>query len=331
VACGYWRCCSTCREIREMKAGSPSSSHRTVTCRRCKKDKEMICFPDVSDMCKACLFHQKFQYIICSSCGKASVESAMQCPDKDGKVHLCERCAGQEVLYKRTVCQNAQTAESFRANKGDLMRKFHRRCKMCERCQDCQRHYPDFRMFAVDSHRCLRCTKAIRLHVCQVCKIQKPESEYTPGILHHVINGSRKSVLRCVPCQTCICCNTYKDLRAFKGNNSTCIQCTKAESQYKCDACDTTKDAKLFEHGKLHRSHERQAYKVCLACIQLGYSSRDVKVYSCCGCGDKGHLRFCRDDLKNFKRRCGSTRLMCRDCSLRGMQITCSVCHVKKT
>jgi hypothetical protein len=67
-----------------------------------------------------------------------------------------------------------------------------------------------------------------------------------------------------------------------------------------------------------------------LACMQLGYSSRDVRAYHCCGCGDKGHLRFWRDDLKNSKRSCRSRRLRCKDCSVKSLEITCNACGLKK-
>ena len=173
VASGYWRCCRVCREIREMKSGGSSSSHKAYTCARCKQHREIFCFPDDSNVCKACHLHEHFQYIMCSSCCKPNLEKTMHCPDGSGKMQLCEACAGQEVLYTCTVCQSAKTVDSFRANKRDLMRKFHRRCKECERCRDCEKHYLDFRMFAVDSQRCVKCTEAGRLHVCQVCNMHK--------------------------------------------------------------------------------------------------------------------------------------------------------------
>ena len=150
------------------------------------------------------------------------------------------------------------------------MRKFHRRCKRCESCEDCGRHYPDFRMFAVDSRKCVKCTQALKLHVCQECNLQKPESDYPGGSVYHLTWSARKVELHCTTCHTCISCNNYKNLRAFRGKDATCIQCMKRNIQYECDACGGMKDAKLFDHGKLHRSHERQAYKVCLACNQMG-------------------------------------------------------------
>ena len=104
----------------------------------------------------------------------------------------------------------------------------------------------------------------------------------------------------------------------------------KRNIQYECDACGSMKDAKLFDHGKLHRSHERQAYKVCLACIQMGYSSRDVQAYPCFGCGNKGHLHFSRDALKNYKRPSRTMTLKCKDCSDKCFQMICRACGLKK-
>ena len=105
VASGYWRCCRVCREIREMKSGGSSSSHKAYTCARCKQHREIFCFPDDSNVCKACHLHENFQYIICSSCCKPNLEKTMHCPDGSGKMQLCEACADKKfyihVLYVR--------------------------------------------------------------------------------------------------------------------------------------------------------------------------------------------------------------------------------------
>ena len=53
---------------------------------------------------------------------------------------------------------------------------------------------------------------------------------------------------------------------------------------------------------KGHRGFERRPCKVCLACRDKGYSTRDVRAYPCSGCGNKGHLHVPRDALKNYKR-----------------------------
>ena len=177
--------------------------------------------------------------LFCSACCKPNLEKTMHCQDRNRKLQLCEACASREVLYECTVCHAEKSADCFRANRRDLMRKFPRRCKACESCLDCGRHYPDFRMFAVDSQRCVRCTKAFKLHVCQVCSMNKPESDYPPGSIHHLTSTNHRIDLRCTSCHTCTSCNIYKNQRA------SCIQCTKKDCQYRCDACGITKDAKL--------------------------------------------------------------------------------------
>ena len=140
------------------------------TCFRCEQLREDIYFPDDSDMCKACHLHETFQYIVCSACRKPHLEKATHCGNIDEKRQVCNTCAHRDDLYKCTVCHEAKSAEEFRAHKRDLMRKFHRRCKRCERCEDCGRHYPDFRMFAVDSCKCVKCTGA--------------QATYVPGMQH---------------------------------------------------------------------------------------------------------------------------------------------------
>ena len=53
---------------------------------------------------------------------------------------------------------------------------------------------------------------------------------------------------------------------------------------------------------------------MCLACAARGYTPRDVAPHPCVECGGKGHLKFERQMLKDYKRRGRSTQLVCIEC-----------------
>ena len=65
------------------------------------------------------------------------------------------------------------------------------------------------------------------------------------------------------------------------------------------------------------KKHKRKA--VCLACAQRGFSPRDVQPYPCVECGEKGHLKFPRAGLDEYKRR--GSKLVCQECSARQRRI----------
>ena len=58
-----------------------------------------------------------------------------------------------------------------------------------------------------------------------------------------------------------------------------------------------------------------------IPCFALGYTPRDVERYTCAECGDKGHMKFRRDALKNDKRRGQRSDLVCLDCADRHKEI----------
>ena len=60
---------------------------------------------------------------------------------------------------------------------------------------------------------------------------------------------------------------------------------------------------------------------VCLTCAANGFTPRDVTPYSCAECGERGHLKFTRQGLDNYKRRGPKTHLVCTDCSKRCAEI----------
>ena len=48
--------------------------------------------------------------------------------------------------------------------------------------------------------------------------------------------------------------------------------------------------------------------------LHFGFTPRDVKWYKCAECGDKGHMKFDRSVLKNYKREDRHVALVCSDC-----------------
>jgi len=210
------------------------------------------------------------------------------------------------------------------------MRKFHRQCKTCENCEDCGKHCSDFRMIAVDSRKCVKCANAQKRRLCKVCGKYLPESDYPSGSIWNASASARSPDLRCTLCHTCVSCNLHKSSRAFDGKAATCIQCVKRSSTYVCDACGLSRVADQFAQTQLFRAHHHQARRVCVACTEIGYSSRDVQAYPCVGCGNKGHLEFPRDALKNYKRPHRHLTLKCRDCSSRCVPRICDACGHRK-
>ena len=56
-------------------------------------------------------------------------------------------------------------------------------------------------------------------------------------------------------------------------------------------------------------------HRVCTPCFALGCTPQDVERYTCAECGDKGHMKFRRDALKNYKKRGQRSDLVCLDCA----------------
>ena len=71
---------------------------------------------------------------------------------------------------------------------------------------------------------------------------------------------------------------------------------------------------RVLDHAK---KHKRKA--TCLACAEKGFSPRDTMAYPCLECGLRGHLKFQRAKLDEYKRRRSS--LVCTDCTHRHQSI----------
>ena len=119
---------------------------------------------------------------------------------------------------------------------------------------------------------------------------------------------------RCMKCHTCHVCHTHKDARAFAANGKTCIECSNREITWRCDACGELKAAVNFDSDVLANASKSGRRRVCLACAATGFSPRDVQAYPCVECGKKGHLKFARTALDNYKRPDRHITLLCTDC-----------------
>ena len=82
----------------------------------------------------------------------------------------------------------------------------------------------------------------------------------------------------------------------FKRKHSTvltCKDCAKTAATYKCDACTERKKEELFDVHVFGNAEKYNRLRVCLACQQRGFSTKDCEEYMCKGCEKGwGHLQF---------------------------------------
>ena len=122
--------------------------------------------------------------------------------------------------------------------------------------------------------------------------------------------------MRCITCHTCAACSTEKPAQSFAGKSTRCIQCENLTTVHRCDACAASRPASAFDPRVLGNATKYGRRKVCLECTARGFSPRDATAYPCAECGDKGHLRFERNALENYKAR-GRPPLVCTICIAR--------------
>ena len=126
---------------------------------------------------------------------------------------------------------------------------------------------------------------------------------------------------RCKKCSICRSCGDYKDLRSFHQDERECSKCSKLGSSIRCEVCDRTQKADQFKQRKRRPSEkESKAHMVCIACENLGYSSRDVRKYLCYGCGLQGHKRFHTYQLSHHRLR--GSEILCIECTRRESTIS---------
>ena len=60
---------------------------------------------------------------------------------------------------------------------------------------------------------------------------------------------------------------------------------------------------------------------VCVECMMQGLSPKDVNMYKCDECGDRGHRKFNPEQLRQHKNSKGQKKIVCTDCTARHKQI----------
>ena len=168
------------------------------------------------------------------------------------------------------------------------------------------------------SSACWQCSQKKPCSVCgeRLSAEAFPESQWADST-----RASRLSTLRCTACHCCATCRQVKDARAFDQKAKDCIECQRQSDTCRCDACQKILAWDEFDKDMLGNAKWHKRHAVCLRCAERGFSPRDTTSYNCQGCGEKGHLKFNRDHLKNFKRHGTLGMLQCVDCiaRLRGL------------
>ena len=107
--------------------------------------------------------------------------------------------------------------------------------------------------------------------------------------------------------------------KSFEANAKECIQCQRQSDTWRCDACEKILAQEEFDKDVLGNAKKYKRQAVCVRCSAQGFSPRDVQPYPCVECGEKGHMKFPREGLKDYKRRGG--KLVCQECSARQRRI----------
>ena len=87
-----------------------------------------------------------------------------------------------------------------------------------------------------------------------------------------------------------------------------------AVCRWYCDACARMKAATHFDQAILRHAKYEGRRRVCLDCTAAGFSARDIRKYPCAECGMKGHRKFARQALRNFKKPGQRAKPICADC-----------------
>ena len=99
-----------------------------------------------------------------------------------------------------------------------------------------------------------------------------------------------------------------------RGNSSvlTCKDCAKTAATYKCDAC-TEEEGRAIRRTRVWQCRKHNRIRVCLACQQRGFSTKDCEEYMCKGCEKGwGHSHFEKNRLRHAKD--GKSALCCPEC-----------------
>ena len=213
-----------------------------------------------------------------------------------------------------------------------------RRCNACRTCEKCNTFYENASKMQWNSKLCCICYSKVKKETCvwecDACHERKPASCFDSDIL---LNATKLGRLRvCLACEDLGCsprnakkymcsggheCGHLKfdkqllhNVKRDHSSTLTCQDCLAAKvTSHKCDACDKSLPDNAFDRNTLDNARKHGRRCVCLPCQELGYSPKDVEIYTCCKGHDRGHRSFDKHSLHNFKR--GQTcSLTCRAC-----------------
>ena len=80
------------------------------------------------------------------------------------------------------------------------------------------------------------------------------------------------------------------------------------------------KPSTAYDPEVLRHATERRKL-VCAECMSQGLSPKDVNMYKCDECGDRGHRKFVPEQLRQHKNSQGRKKMVCTDCTARHKQI----------
>ena len=150
-----------------------------------------------------------------------------------------------------------------------------------------------------------------------MCKSRREREAFPTSQWQHARQGTRNFFLRCRRCHTCVTCGTVQNIRAFTADAKTCSACQNCL----CEACGVSKPVAQFDENVLRHARTGQRRSVCSSCQAIGVSPKDVTIYRCQGCGDRGHPKFSTDTLRNARRPDRDDALVCDDCIVRRQRI----------
>ena len=119
-------------------------------------------------------------------------------------------------------------------------------------------------------------------------------------------------------CTTCRQCKQECSVHRFHENNRVCKTCNCLNSAA-CKLCGVRYGSGLFVEQAMKNHIKYQAPLLCQGCIDIGYTPRDTRTYTCVHGCKRGHKKFNAKQLANHKRR--HHILTCTDCQMGGKHI----------
>ena len=137
--------------------------------------------------------------------------------------------------------------------------------------------------------------------------------------------NTQNKFLRCTSCHTSGICHEQKHIHAFHEDSSACMTCRKRDQQrdqqWTCNACDKELAECAFEANILEHAKKHNRKRVCKDCQSNGMSPKDVQLYRCDECGDRGHLKFPYETRRKYIESKKQAKIVCSDCTARHTRV----------